>query len=245
MKTELLLYSNHRGILFHAYFLIDLLTYSGFFMFLSSTPHPVFFQALQKILFVDHIKRMAELLHANGIQQLEVALLGSPTVQIIDLLIAGMRQPASTSQRSAILPSKAYTSTPMAPPPPTIPIVGITNSLPITSVSSEGNEAMALDSQEISKCCCIVPTSIQPSESTSLPSSPPSSGLSNKSTSYPILIVPELAMPAEVQPKWLNQPGGGKEYRCQLCAFQHSNQDCMLTHIRKHLDITIGCPICS
>ena len=112
-------------------------------------------------------------------------------------------------------------------------------------MSSDGNEVRASDSQEISKHCHIVLTSIQPSDSTSLPSSPPSPGPSNKSTSYPILIVPELAIPAEAQPKWLNQPGGGKEYRCQLCAFHHTDQDCMLTHIRKHLDIGIGCPVCS
>ena len=59
---------------------------------------------------------MAELLHANAIQQLEVALLGSPAAQILNLLAAGMRQPASTSQGSVVLPLKA--STPMAPPPP-------------------------------------------------------------------------------------------------------------------------------
>ena len=91
-------------------------------MSLSSTPHPIFFQALQKICLEDHIKRMPELLHANAIQQLEVALPGSPAAQILDLLASGMRQPASTSQGSVILPPKAYTSTPMAPPPHTIPL---------------------------------------------------------------------------------------------------------------------------
>ena len=121
-------------------------------MFLSSIPHPIFFQALQKICLVDYIKRIVELLHANAIQQLEVAFLGSPSTQILDLLAAGMRQPASTSQGSAILPPKVYTSTPMAPPLPTIPIVGITSSLPITSVSSDGHEVTVSDSQEISKC---------------------------------------------------------------------------------------------
>ena len=90
-------------------------------------------------------------------------------------------------------------------------------------MSSEDNEAMALDSQEIAKHCCIVPISIQPSDSMSLPSSPPSPTPSNKPTSYPILIVPELTVPAEAQPEQLNQPGGGKEYRCQLCPFQHTN----------------------
>ena len=102
-----------------------------------------------------------------------MALLGSPAAQILDLLAAGVRQLASTSQGSVILPPKAYTSTLMAPPPSTIPIVGITGSLPIASVSSGGSEATASDSQEVPKHCRIVPTSIQPSELTSLPSSPP------------------------------------------------------------------------
>ena len=178
---------------------------------------------MQKICLADHIKRIAELLHDNAIQQLEVGLLGFPAAQILDLLAAGMRQPTSTSQGSVILPPKAYTSTLMPPPLPTIPFVGVTSSLCITSVSSDGNEATVLDFQEISKCYHIVPTSIQPSDSTSLPSSLPFPGLSNKSTSYPILIVPELAVPMQAQPEQLNQPGGGKEYRCQLCAFQCTN----------------------
>ena len=43
-------------------------------------------QALQKFCLVSHIRSMAYLLHANAIQQLEVALLGSPAAQVIDLL---------------------------------------------------------------------------------------------------------------------------------------------------------------
>ena len=166
---------------------------------------------------------MAELLHADAIQQLEVALLGSPAAQILDQLAAGVRQLASASQGSVILPPKVFTSTPMAPPPSTIPIVCITSPFPIASVSSGGSKVTASDSQEVQKHCCIVPTSIQTPESTSLPSSPPSPGPSNKSTSYPTLIVPELAIPTEAHPKWLNQPGGGKEYTdvsCILSAIQ-------------------------
>ena len=45
-----------------------------------------FFQALQKICQASHIRSMADLLHADTIQQLEVALLGSPAAQILDLL---------------------------------------------------------------------------------------------------------------------------------------------------------------
>ena len=45
-----------------------------------------FLSGLAKIWLANHIKSMAELLHADMIQQLEVALLGSPVAQLIDLL---------------------------------------------------------------------------------------------------------------------------------------------------------------
>ena len=78
---------------------------------------------------------MAELLHTDVIQQLEVALLSSAAAQVIDLLVAGGMQLTLVSKGNVILPPKAYTSTLMAPPPPTVPIVGIISSLPIASVS--------------------------------------------------------------------------------------------------------------
>ena len=42
----------------------------------------------------------------------------------------------------------------------------------------------------------------------------------------------------------LNRPSGGKEYLCHLCTFRHSNLDCILSHIRKHLNIMISYPVC-
>ena len=39
-------------------------------------------QALQKIHLGSHIRHMADLLHVDAIQQLEVALLGTPVVQL-------------------------------------------------------------------------------------------------------------------------------------------------------------------
>ena len=151
-------------------------------MFLGLTPHPIFFQVLQMICLVNHFKSMVELLHAISIQQFEVALLGSPAAQILNLLAAGVMKLALTSQGNEILPPKVYTSTPTAPPPSTIPIVGITSSLHVTSVSSGGSEVTASDSLEVPKCCHIVLTLIQPPESSSLSSSPPSPSPSNKST---------------------------------------------------------------
>ena len=214
---------------------------------MSSTPHPTFFQALQKIRMANHIKSMAELLHADAIQQLEVALLGSPVTQILDLLATGVIQLASTSQRHVVHPPQASTATLMMPTPSTIPIEGLTSSsLSVASASSSGSELTTSVSQEIPpKCHGIVPTSILPPESLPLPSSPPSPCPFDKSTSYPTLIVPELVIPTDAQPEWINQPGGGKKYKCKLCIFQHTNKDCILTHVRKHVDITIGCPVCS
>ena len=84
---------------------------------MGSTPHPIFFQALQKIQLVNQIKSMAELIHADAIQQLEVALLGSPAAQILNLLAKGVMQSASTSQRHALHPPQVCTLTPVAPPP--------------------------------------------------------------------------------------------------------------------------------
>ena len=137
-------------------------------MLSSSIHHPIFFQALQKIYLTNHIKSMVKLLHTDVIQQLEVALLDSPAAQVIDLLAAGEMQLTLASKENVILPTKLYTSTPMAPPPSTVPIVGISSSLPVASVSVGGSGVIVSDFQEmtppsivIPKHCWIVLTSIQ------------------------------------------------------------------------------------
>ena len=60
----------------------------------------------------------------------------------------------------------------------------------------------------------------------------------------PVVVVPKLAISAEAYPELLNRPGGGKDYLCCLCPFRHSNLDSILTHVRKHLEVIIGCFIC-
>ena len=97
----------------------------------------------------------------------------------------------------------------------------------------------------IPKHCHIIPTLVHSSDSPVPSTSSTSSDPSTRLVSYPVVVVPELAIPAETYPEHLNRPGRDKEYLCHLCAFKHSSLDCILTHIRKHLDITIGCPICS
>ena len=87
----------------------------------------------------------------------------------------------------------------------------------------------------IPKHQCVSTTLISPSVS-AMPST--------SSISFPVVVVPKLATSAEAYPEYLNRPGGGKDFLCHLCHFRHSNLDSVLTHIRKHLEVTIGCPVC-
>ena len=48
------------------------------------------FQAQLNICLADHIRRMGNQLHADAIQQLEVALLGTPAAEVVDLLSASL-----------------------------------------------------------------------------------------------------------------------------------------------------------
>ena len=60
----------------------------------------------------------------------------------------------------------------------------------------------------------------------------------------PLIVVAKLVIPTYALPEWINHPGGHKDYEWQICVFQHMNRDCMLTHIRQHLEISVGCPMC-
>ena len=58
-----------------------------------------------------------------------------------------------------------------------------------------------------------------------------------------MVVVPELLILVELYPEHLNRPGGGKDYLCCLCLFRHSNLDTILMHVRKHLEVVVGCPV--
>ena len=136
-----------------------------------------------------------------------------------------------------VQPPQVYTSSPSAHPPQTIPIVGVTTPLPKKTLDEKTDRivTMAPDFQEAppdSKMCCIIPT---PASILDVPSI-------SSTSSYPIVMVLELVILAEANPEHVNRPGRGKDYLCHLCPFQHTNYDCTLTHIRKHLNITIRCP---
>ena len=78
---------------------------------------------------------MADLMHADAIQQLEVALLGSPAVEVVDLLSGGLSQSGPVTVTAQLHPC-TYTSTPSAPPPVSVLIVGVSKFSPIPAVST-------------------------------------------------------------------------------------------------------------
>ena len=59
---------------------------------LSHIFHHLIFQVLQKIWLASHIRRMADLLHADAIQQLQEAFLGSPAANMVYLHSSGWEQ---------------------------------------------------------------------------------------------------------------------------------------------------------
>ena len=187
---------------------------------------------------------MADLLRADAIQQLEVALLGSPMAQVIDILVGGLI-PSSIVAVPAQPHPRAYTSTPTPPSPTSVLVLGVITISPrpamaSTSVGDESAlpQAKAPKVSKIVQHHQITPTPVELSSSTI------ASWSSTEAETLPIVVVPELAVQAEAYPECLNRPGGGKDYLCCLCLFRHSNLDSILTHVRKHLEFTIGCPVC-
>ena len=107
---------------------------------------------------------------------------------------------------------------------------------------------MVTESQDvpmsIPKCHHIIPTLVHSSDSPVPSTSSTSYEPSTRLVSYPAVVVPKLTIPAEAYPACLNRPVTGKDDLCCLCSFRCSNLDCILTHVRKHLDIMIGYPVC-
>ena len=80
----------YRGIFsFHFSLIIYFLDHLDFLSSISLNPSS-HFQALQKIHLAPHIRHMADLLHADATQQLEVAFLERPAAQVIDFLAGGI-----------------------------------------------------------------------------------------------------------------------------------------------------------
>ena len=191
----------------------------------------VFNQALQKIRLANHIHSLVELLDSDAIQQLELA-------RVLDVLVMGT-QYQTTSLHSTSVPVHPSVTSSMPSSSPSVPIAGITDMEgPAEAKASTSKTLPPTTSADIEAgspkhhwiILVLIPTTA--SRSSSIPSK------------LPVIVVPELAVPVHALPEQINCPGGCKDYRCQLCAFQHTNKDCILTHIQQHLEILIGCPMC-
>ena len=142
---------------FLQYYFIDLFAVS----FLSHVIHliqstiqspNVHFQALQKIHLADHIKQMAHLMHVDTIQQLEVALLGSPAAEVTDLLLSDLSKSKQATVTTAPPHPCIYTATPLAPPLASVPVVGVSDSSPVpvmVTVESKPDEEIPTTSKAI------------------------------------------------------------------------------------------------
>ena len=152
----------------------------------------------------------------------------------------------SSTQHQAV-PPQPLAITSMAPSPPTIPIVSVTNlKEPVEATATpSGSKVTTPPSQKEStpsKSQCIFPMPIP--TTTQRSHSPSCTVSSNASPPLPIIVVPELAIPPFAQPEQINWPRGCKDYKCQMCLFQHANKDCMLIHVHQHLKILNGSPMC-
>ena len=178
-----------------------------------------FHSALQKIRLANHICSLAELLHVDVIQQLELALLSSPVTRLLDVLVMGTQQ-QTVSSRSTSVPLHPSTTLSMPSSPPSVPIAGTTDMEgPVEAKASTSKitpPATSADTEvAFPKHCQIIPVPIPmtTSRSSSLPSK------------LPVVVVPKLTVLAHTLPEWINCPGGCKDYRCQLCAFQSFIQE--------------------
>ena len=210
--------------------ILDITIYSLFSAFVLT-------QALQKIRLVNHNHSLAELLHADIMQQLELALLGSPVARLLDVLLMGIQQQIMSSCSTAV-PLHPSTTLSTSSSLPSVPIMGITNTESPAEAKASTIKVlpptMSTDVEAVSpKCYWIIPVPIPTpaSKSSCLPSKLPVVLLSLQSWHMPF-------------PEQINHPGGCKDYQCQLCDFQHTNKDCMLTHTWQHLEILIGFPMC-
>ena len=115
--------------------ILGLLIYLLYYFHLISytIPSPsLHFQALQKISLADHIRRMVDQLHANAIQQLEVALFRSPAAEAMDLLSASVSKCKPATVNTAQPHPLNYTATPPAPPSVSVPVVRVSEFSSVT-----------------------------------------------------------------------------------------------------------------
>ena len=181
------------------------LFYTAIYSFITTF---LLIQALQKIRLANHIHSLVDLLLADAIQQLEVALLGSSAAKLLDVLLMSMQHQATPLQSTTVPPHPPAASS-ISPPPSSFPIMGVTDIVGLADAKATLSEIAALKPStetEVmpSKCWHIIPTPITPttSRSSSIPSQ------------FPIVVVPKLVIPASTLPEQINYPRGCKDYKC-------------------------------
>ena len=132
---------------------------------------------------------MADLLHTDTIHQLEVALLGLPAANVIDLLASGWEQTGPVLMATQPHP-QTYTSIPPAPAPTVAPVFSISSQVTIASTPSDEklptteSQDVPTESQTvpvvIPKCCHLILTLVISSDSLLPSTSSPSSDLPPK-----------------------------------------------------------------
>ena len=191
------------------------------------------FQALQKIRLANYIHSLADLLHADVMQQLEVVLLDTAAAKMLEVIAMATSSPqVSVSSRISITSIKL--STTLAPPQ--VPIAGV---IPSSEKSPATEEVRASTSTTDPEG-----TPAKWHKITPMPLLAKGSDVGSEISKLPSIIVPELAVLTHALPEWINHPGGCKHYKCWICVFQHTNWDCMLTYIWQHLELSVRCPMC-
>ena len=146
---------------------------------------------------------MADLLHADAVQQLEVAFLGPTAANVVGLLSAGLEQTKPILQTIQPHP-QTYTSTPPSPIPMAFPVLGL-STISIYGIKKMEKTTGSQDVPVITpKCCHLTLTLVTYSVSPLPYTSSSSSSLPSKSASYLVIVIPELAIPVETYPEHVN-----------------------------------------
>ena len=123
---------------------------------------------------------MVDLLHADAIQQMEVALLALPAANVINLLVGGWEQTRLVLTATQRHP-QTYNSTHLAPAPTAVPMLSISSLITTASTPSDEKLPPTRESQDapvaIPKCCHLTLTPVISSDSPMQSASSPSSGL--------------------------------------------------------------------
>ena len=145
---------------------------------------------------------MVDLLQADAMEQLKVALLGSTMAQVVDLLSKGLVQAKALTSVTPAQPHPGiYTSTPPAPPPSSVLVAGVSTTSPKPAVvpTMESMSSMDESTPPKAKGSKISVEDLPHHHITPTPvgSSSSSSSSSVSTGTLPVVVVPELAIPAE------------------------------------------------